>query len=203
MACFKQSFHGIWRTKIERMAATRVNRFLWFHRFLIGTFFRLVIQATVVLVKSLCFWLNVGDIAAIILILYVSDWYLMLVTSSCCWSRDFSPTSQTCHQHIWSPTSVTNIDVISNPILMKCLVLDIPLLFLLIDATIFINRCINLRTLEVRTSRLVCNLINRKWHSDYSLKQNFPILIGVWVVVYLNSPNSLSVRSSVYPNSSV
>ena len=22
-----------------------------------------------------------------------------------------SPTSQTCHQHIWSPTSVTNIDV--------------------------------------------------------------------------------------------
>ena len=24
-----------------------------------------------------------------------------------------SPTSQTCHQHIWSPTSVTNIDVTS------------------------------------------------------------------------------------------
>ena len=126
----------------------------------------------------------------------------MLVTSSCCWSRDLSPTSQTCHQHIWS-TSVTNIDVISNPILMKFLVLDIPLLVLLIDATIFINRCINLRTLEVRTGRLICNLINRKWHSDYSLKQNFPILIVVWLVVYLNIPNNLSVRSSVYPDSSV
>ena len=25
-----------------------------------------------------------------------------------------SPTSQTCHQHIWSPTSVTNIDVTEN-----------------------------------------------------------------------------------------
>ena len=25
-----------------------------------------------------------------------------------------SPTSQTCQQHIWSPTSVTNIDVINN-----------------------------------------------------------------------------------------
>ena len=41
----------------------------------------------------------------------VGDWYLMFVPNSwCCW-RDLLPTSQTCHQHIWSPTSVTNIDV--------------------------------------------------------------------------------------------
>ena len=42
----------------------------------------------------------------------VGDWYLMLVPNFWCWWRDMSPTSQTCHQHIWSPTSVTNIDVI-------------------------------------------------------------------------------------------
>ena len=34
---------------------------------------------------------------------------VMLVPNS--WWRDLSPTSQTCHQHIWSPTTVTNIDV--------------------------------------------------------------------------------------------
>ena len=41
----------------------------------------------------------------------VGDWYLMLVPNSRCWWRDLSPTSKTCHQLIWSPTSVTNIDV--------------------------------------------------------------------------------------------
>ena len=41
----------------------------------------------------------------------VGDWYLMLVPNSRCWWRDLSPTSKSCHQHIWSPTSVTNIDV--------------------------------------------------------------------------------------------
>ena len=41
----------------------------------------------------------------------VGDWYLMLVPNFWCWWLDMSPTSQTCHQHIWSPTSVTNIDV--------------------------------------------------------------------------------------------
>ena len=41
----------------------------------------------------------------------VGDWYLMLVPSSRCWWRALSPTSKSCHQHIWSPTSVTNIDV--------------------------------------------------------------------------------------------
>ena len=58
---------------------------------------------------------------------YVGDF--MMVTDSRCWWQnhsvgdffryvcDFrytlnqSPTSKTCHQHIWSPTSVTNIDV--------------------------------------------------------------------------------------------
>ena len=46
-----------------------------------------------------CWWQNhyVGDFFR-----YVSDFLNVL---------NRSPTSQTCHQHIWSPTSVTNIDV--------------------------------------------------------------------------------------------
>ena len=66
---------------------------------------------------SLCWWL------------YDGDWFQMLVAESLCW-RFFSScwwfsqcvksvtnilnrslTSQTCHQHIWSPTSVTIIDL--------------------------------------------------------------------------------------------
>ena len=74
-----------------------------------------------------CWWQNhlVGDVFP-----YVVD--LMMVTDLRCWwqnhyvgdsfryANDFlnvfnrSPTSQTCHQHIWSPTSVTNIDVIDD-----------------------------------------------------------------------------------------
>ena len=41
----------------------------------------------------------------------VGDWYLTLVPNSRCWWRDLSPTSKSCHQHSWSPTSVTNIDI--------------------------------------------------------------------------------------------
>ena len=46
-----------------------------------------------------CWWQNhyVGDFFR-----YVGDFLNVL---------NRSPTSQTCHQHIWSPTSVTNIDV--------------------------------------------------------------------------------------------
>ena len=69
------------------------------------------------LATSLCWWL------------YDGDRFEMLVTESLCWwffslcwwffqciksvtnILNRSPTSQTCHQHIWSPTSVTNIDV--------------------------------------------------------------------------------------------
>ena len=72
---------------------------------------------TVMLVTSLCWWL------------YDGDWFEMLVTESFCWRLfslcwwfsqciksvinilNRSPTPQICHQHIWSPTSVTNIDV--------------------------------------------------------------------------------------------
>ena len=66
-----------------------------------------------------------GDIVMLVtlwIINYDGDWFHMLVAESLCWRLfcyvgDFlnvlngSPTSQTCHQHIWSPTSVTNIDV--------------------------------------------------------------------------------------------
>ena len=69
------------------------------------------------LVTSFCWWL------------YDSDWFGMMVAESLClrlfslywWFSQCmksatnilnqSPTSQTCHQHIWSQTSVTNIDV--------------------------------------------------------------------------------------------
>ena len=40
----------------------------------------------------------------------VGDWYWMFVPNSWCWWRNLSPTSKSCHQHIWSPTSITNID---------------------------------------------------------------------------------------------
>jgi len=74
-------------------------------------------MVTVMLVTSLYWWLNDGD------------WFEMLVAESVCWRLftlswwfcqhlesvtnilNQSPTSQICHQHIWSPTSVTNIDV--------------------------------------------------------------------------------------------
>ena len=56
---------------------------------------------------TLCWW----PILGIISVFYVGDRFLMLVPSSWCWWRDLSPTSKTCHQLIWSPTSVTNIDV--------------------------------------------------------------------------------------------
>ena len=72
---------------------------------------------TVMLVTSLCWWL------------YDGDRFEMLVAESLCWwlfslcwwffkciksvtnILKRSSTSQTCHQHIWSPTSATNIDV--------------------------------------------------------------------------------------------
>ena len=65
--------------------------------------------------------------------LYDGDWFEILLTKSLCWwifslcwwfsqciklvinILNRSPTSQTCHQHIWSPKSITNIDV--TPIL--------------------------------------------------------------------------------------
>ena len=42
------------------------------------------------------------------------DLMMMLMPHSWYWWRDLSPASQTRHQHIWSPTSVTNIDVTEN-----------------------------------------------------------------------------------------
>ena len=70
---------------------------------------QLVITVTVILVTLLCWWL------------YDGDWIEMLeaeslrwrLFSSCRWFSNVlnrSSTSQTCHQHIWSPTSVTNIN---------------------------------------------------------------------------------------------
>ena len=81
---------------------------IYLHNFLV---------VTVMFMTSLCWWL------------YDGDWFQMLVAKSLCWRlfslclRFFqciksitnilnrSSTSQTCHQRIWSPTSVTNIDV--------------------------------------------------------------------------------------------
>ena len=83
----------------------------WWHRY---------VGDIVMLVTSLCWWL------------YDDDWFEMLVAESLCWRLfplcpwfsqciksvtnilNRSTTSQTCHQLIWSPTSVTNIDVTDN-----------------------------------------------------------------------------------------
>ena len=46
----------------------------------------------------------------------------MFVPELLCWRSSIlnrSPTSQTCHQHIRSPTSVTNIDVTTTDINLK------------------------------------------------------------------------------------
>ena len=76
-------------------------------------------MVTVKLATSLCSWL------------YDGDWFQMVAELICwrlfslCWwfsqciksvtnILNRSPTSQTCHQNIWSPTSVTNIDVTSR-----------------------------------------------------------------------------------------
>ena len=74
---------------------------------------------TVMLVTSLCWWL------------YDGDWFEMLVAESLCWRLfsvcwwfsqciksvtnilNRSPISYSFQQHIWSPTSVSNIDVTS------------------------------------------------------------------------------------------
>ena len=68
-----------------------------------------MVQVTVMLVTSLCWWHR-----------YVGD-FMMVTDFRCRWQNryvcDFlnvlnrSPTSQTCHQHICSPTSVTTINV--------------------------------------------------------------------------------------------
>ena len=66
-------------------------------------------------VTSLCWWLNDGDNFKMLTFKSVTNIIIcqnvMLVPNSRCWWRDFSPTSKSCHQHIWSPTPVTNIDV--------------------------------------------------------------------------------------------
>ena len=91
----------------------------WVHFYITIVIKYSIIMVTVMLVTSLCWWL------------YDGDWFEM--TESLCW-RLFSlcwwfsqciksvtnilnrlPISQTCHQHIWSPISVTNIDVTKKP----------------------------------------------------------------------------------------
>ena len=69
---------------------------------------------TVMLVTSWCWWLTVNDNFRM-LATELRSWYptLMLRDRGCWWPKwpKPSPTSKNCHQHISSPTSVTNIDV--------------------------------------------------------------------------------------------
>ena len=63
------------------------------------------------LVTSLCWLLYDGDgFEMLANFHYVGDFLNVL---------NRSPTSQTCHQHVWSPTSVTNIDLTATDINMK------------------------------------------------------------------------------------
>ena len=64
------------------------------HKLWIYGYFYLV---TVMLVTSLCWWL------------FSLCWWFFQCIKSVTNMLNPSPTSQTCHQHIWSPTSVTNI----------------------------------------------------------------------------------------------
>ena len=73
--------------------------------------------------------------------LYDENWFQMLVAQSLCWRLislcwwfsqgiksvtnilNRSPTSQTCHHHFWSPTSVTNIDLTDSESLIEISIL--------------------------------------------------------------------------------
>ena len=101
------------------------------------------------LVTSLCWWL------------YDGDWFKMLVTESLCWwlfslcwwfslciksvtnILNRSPTSQSCHQHIWSPTSVTNIDVTID--------MGVTVLILFLQATIIKQKVCETKPQEAYT----------------------------------------------------
>ena len=69
------------------------------------------------LVTSLCWWLYDGDRFEMLVAeslcwwLFSLCWWFSLCIKSVTNILNRSPTSQTCHQLIWSPTSVTNIDV--------------------------------------------------------------------------------------------
>ena len=89
---------------------------------------------TVMLVTSLCWWLYDGDRFEM-LVAESSYWQLFSLRSLCfqCIKSvtnilNRSPTSQNCHQHIWSPTSVTNIDVtdFNNHCFATCIVCRMP-----------------------------------------------------------------------------
>ena len=91
-------------------------------------------QSVMTKVLSLRFELRTANLVTVMLVtplfcwLYDSDRFEMLMAESLCWRLfslcwrisqciksvtnilNRSPTSQTFHQHIWSPTSVTNID---------------------------------------------------------------------------------------------
>ena len=70
---------------------------------------------TVMLVTSLCWWLYDGP--SLMVTVFRCWWQNHYVGDFFCYVGDFlnvlnrPPTSQTCHQQIWSLTSVTNIDV--------------------------------------------------------------------------------------------
>ena len=128
--------HGCWHAQQEKHLLLQWENVANLTRYWEGSMnhrpFREECQrsVTVILVISLCWWLNVGDNSQISAtkvcnILYVDNipighqhhnipecyighWYLMLVPRS--WHAT-SPTSLSYHQHIWSPTSVINIDV--------------------------------------------------------------------------------------------
>ena len=84
------------------------------------------------LVTSGCWWLYPGDnldVSDRISILVTSFGYwcptLMLKDRVCWWQKrpKPSPTSQSCHQHISSPTSVTKIDVTILKTYIECIII--------------------------------------------------------------------------------
>ena len=125
MACFKQSFHGIWRTKIERMAATRVNRFLLFHNILVRWELLSVIEPTWQhrcwrrMLEAKCVGDNFEMLVTVLTVLVTNFIYLLTLASANI--QKMSSIAKFCHQHLKNCPQ----HLFSHPKLIKCLDLDI------------------------------------------------------------------------------
>ena len=87
----------------------------------------LIDLATYMLVTSECWWQfsGISDIISILVASFGCCWLTLMLKDGGCWWQNRpkpSPTSQSCRQHISSPTSVTNIDV---AVLVYCFFIDI------------------------------------------------------------------------------
>ena len=130
---FGNVYPDIWRHLYDRSDPSKISiaLFIEFHRQLLPYGLRTLCSGWqwcrwYRMLVTLRWWL-ISDVGGRIIML--ATFFVMLVAESLCWRLfslcwwfsqcilsvtdilNGSPTSQTCHQHIWSPTSVTNIDI--------------------------------------------------------------------------------------------